>query len=86
MNLRVQSGLAHSHQTLDASSISFRPPTAVSSCGTPIFLCLLHRPVWLELRFQFPTGHQLERSLGPFNLWKQVQKEEKPVDFTMNGA
>ena len=56
MNLRVQSGLAHSHQTLDASSISFRPPTAVSSCGTPIFTLSLHRPVWLELRFQFPTG------------------------------
>jgi len=56
MNLRVQSGLAHSRQTLDASSISIRLSTAVADCGTPKFLCLLHRPVWLELRFHFPTG------------------------------
>jgi hypothetical protein len=28
----------------------------------------------VELRFQSLSGHQLERSLGLFNLWKQVQK------------
>jgi hypothetical protein len=31
-------------------------------------------------------GHQLERRLGRFNLWKQVQKEESSVDITSSGA
>jgi hypothetical protein len=31
-------------------------------------------------------GHQLEVSLGVLNLWKQVQKGAKPVDFTRVGA
>jgi hypothetical protein len=30
--------------------------------------------------------HQLKRSLGPFDLWKQVQKSQKFVDFTSVGA
>jgi hypothetical protein len=55
MNLRVQPGLAHSCRTLDAFSISFWPPNAVASFGMPKFLCFPHRPVWLELRFQFPA-------------------------------
>jgi len=31
-------------------------------------------------------AHQLERSLGPFDLWKQVQIFNNPVDFTSVGA
>ena len=31
-------------------------------------------------------AHQLERSLGLLNLWKQVQKKGKSVDFTSAGA
>lgn len=32
------------------------------------------------------VAHQLERSLGPINLWKQVQKSSNSVDFTSVGA
>ena len=31
-------------------------------------------------------GHQLRRRVGLFNLWKQVQKMESPVDITKVGA
>jgi hypothetical protein len=31
-------------------------------------------------------GHQLVKSVGWFNLWKQVQKAEEPVDITSLGA
>jgi hypothetical protein len=31
-------------------------------------------------------GHQLERSVDRFNLWKQVEKTELSVDFTTVGA
>jgi hypothetical protein len=31
-------------------------------------------------------GHQLKWSLSLFNLWKQVQKSAKSVDFTSVGA
>jgi hypothetical protein len=31
-------------------------------------------------------GHQLVWTLGWFNLWKQVQKVDKSVDFTSSGA
>ncbi len=31
-------------------------------------------------------AHQLERSLGPVHLWKQVQKMRNSVDFTTVGA
>jgi hypothetical protein len=31
-------------------------------------------------------GHQLDRSVRQFNLWKQVQKKTKSVDITMPGA
>jgi hypothetical protein len=31
-------------------------------------------------------GHQLRVSLGVLNLWTQVQKGAKPVDFTKVGA
>ena len=32
------------------------------------------------------AGHQLIWTLGRFNLWKQVQKTERIVDFTILGA
>jgi hypothetical protein len=45
------------------------------------------------LFFQLPatnsdalSSHQLNETLRPFNLWKQVQKSSKFVDFTMVGA
>jgi len=33
-----------------------------------------------------PTGHQLNETLLPLNLWMQVQKTSKFVDFTKLGA
>jgi hypothetical protein len=55
MNLRVQSGLAHSCLTLDAFLISFSlpPPSPAAECRSQF---ILHRPDRRELRFQFPTG------------------------------
>jgi hypothetical protein len=32
------------------------------------------------------TGHQLNETIRPFDLWKQVQKSSKFVDFTRVGA
>jgi len=78
MNLQVQSGPAHSCLTL----IEGLPPAGV----LPAFNRLPHRPAWLELRFQFPTGSPVGLKLGLFNLWKQVQKVDNPVDFTIVGA
>jgi hypothetical protein len=57
MNLRVQSGFAHSRLTLDAFS-QFQ--SGLSTAGQADyelseFHCILHRPVSLELRFQFPA-------------------------------
>jgi hypothetical protein len=55
MNLRIQSGLAHSRPTLDALSISF----GLRACRqadklSANFNRILHRPVGEELRFQIP--------------------------------
>jgi hypothetical protein len=36
--------------------------------------------------FQFPASHQLKGSLDLVELWKQVQKTELSVDFTLHGA
>jgi len=33
-----------------------------------------------------PAGHQLNETVRPVNLWMQVQKTSKFVDFTMVGA
>ena len=85
MNLRVQSGLAHSRLTLDALINLIRPSTAVAGCGCR-FQFILHCPVRPELRFQFPTGLPTGWRLGRFDLWIQVQKKANPVDFTMCGA
>ena len=87
MNLRVQSGLAHPRLTLDAFSISFRPSTLrTSRLGIAEFNRLLHLPARLELRSDSLQGHQLFWRVGLSNLWKQVQKTEKSVDFTSLGA
>jgi hypothetical protein len=75
MNLRVQPGLAHSRQTLDAFSISSSTATTVTGYGLPTSTNSASS-VCLELRSQLPTGHQLKGSLGWFNLWKQVQKTD----------
>jgi hypothetical protein len=85
MNLRVQSGLAHSRPALDALSISFGLPllSPAAECRSQF---ILHRPARLELRFQFSTGLPTFWRVGLINLWIQVQKETHPVDFTMRGA
>jgi hypothetical protein len=54
MNLRVQSGLAHSHPALDALLISPDPPLP-SPAAERHFQFILHRPARLELRFQQRT-------------------------------
>jgi hypothetical protein len=88
MNLRIQSGLAHSRPTLDAFSISFGP----SACRqadklSANFNRILHRPVGGGTAFPDSLpGHQLNARVGLINLWKQVQKGLKLVDFTSVGA
>jgi hypothetical protein len=86
MNLRIQSGVAHSRQALVCALNLNRPPTS----GKPA----VNRPSQLspassclaETAFQFPASHQLKGSLDLVELWKQVQKTELSVDFTLHGA
>ena len=87
MNLRVQSGLAHSRLTLDAFSNPTQPYRAgladhvlPGPIKSRIFL-----PGWNCVSNSL-QGHQLERSVRQFDLWKQVQKSGKSVDFTTTGA
>lgn len=85
MNLRVQSRLARSFQTLDAFSnqFGFPPPSpAVVAEFNPTCIVLSGE----ELRFQIPTRSPTGWRVGCFNLWIQVQKEPKLVDFTVCGA
>jgi hypothetical protein len=86
MNLRVLPSLAHSCQTLDAISISVRPSATVSSREPPY--SIQYRIVLFGGNCVSSSllGHQLDRSLGRINLWKQVQKEKVPVDFTIPSA
>jgi len=86
MNLRVQSGLAHSFQALDAFLISFWPSTAVSGCGLPYSIQPASSCLGRDCVSNSLQGHQLFWRVGAFNLWIQVQKETKPVDFTGCGA
>jgi hypothetical protein len=86
MNLRVQSGRAHSRLTLNAFSISIQPSTTGKPAMKDRFKRNPHRPVRLELPLQFPARSPTEWRVGRFNLWKQVQKETSPVDFTNPGA
>ena len=66
MNLRVQSGLAHSRLTLDAISVSSLPYCAGYAGSVKHgFHPIPHRPARLELRFQFPTGPSLGKECGP---------------------
>jgi hypothetical protein len=71
MHRQSHSGLTHAGKP--AWEVQFQPHFA-SSCqagnASPISL----------------QGHQLKWSLGPFDLWKQVQKTELSVDFTNDGA
>ena len=73
MNLCLRPAPAHSRLALDAISIELQTPCRYRP-GTRALNRILHRPASKELRFQFPGGHQLMRSLGRSNLWKQVQK------------
>jgi hypothetical protein len=66
MNLRVQSGLAHSRLTLDAISVSSLPYCAGYAGSVKHgFHPIPHRPARLELRFQFPTGPSLGKECEP---------------------
>jgi hypothetical protein len=55
-------------------AINFRLAPAVSSSSLP------------ATNSDALTGHQLNETLRPFDLWKQVQKASKFVDFTRAGA
>jgi hypothetical protein len=46
--------------------------------------CLFFQPSGNQLRY--PNGSSVEETLRPFDLWKQVQKSSKFVDFTKVGA
>jgi hypothetical protein len=73
MNLRVQSGLAHSRLTLDAFSNSIRLSTA-GQAGYESPNSIKSRIVlsgWNCVSNSL-QGHQLIETLGASNLWKQV--------------
>ena len=73
MNLCFPPAPAHSLLALDA--ITIEPRTSLPlPAGSAALNRILHRSASVELRFQFPGGHQLERSLDRSNLWKQVEK------------
>jgi hypothetical protein len=55
-------------------AINFRLAPAVSSSSLP------------ATNSDALTRHQLNETLRPMNLWKQVQKSGKFVDFTRVGA
>jgi hypothetical protein len=86
MNLRLQSGVAHSRQALvcalnlNRPSTSGKPAVNRPSQLSPASSCLA------ETAFQFPASHQLKGSLDLVELWKQVDKKVLSVDITMHGA
>jgi len=55
-------------------AINFRLAPAVSSSSLP------------ATNSDALSSHQLNETLRPINLWKQVQKSSKFVDFTRAGA
>ena len=77
MNLRVQSGLAHSRLTLDAFSIQLRHSICRTSrlCTAEFNRFRIFLSGWNCVSNSL-QGHQLARRVGRFNLWKQVQKAE----------
>jgi len=87
MNLRAQPAPAHSRLTLDAfSTLSGLSLAGQASCVLPssVGFCIV-LPGWNCVSNSL-QGHQLESSVIPFNLWKQVQKTEFSVDFTKISA
>jgi len=46
----------------------------------------LFSPTIPAINSRCPTGHQLNETVRPLDLWKQVQKSSKYVDFTKVGA
>ena len=72
--------------TLDALSISLRFPTSACAADelpqsiNPAF------PARPKLPSNSLQGHQLIQTLGPLNLWMQVQNLSKTVDITIHGA
>jgi hypothetical protein len=73
MNLCFRPAPAHSRLALDAIRLNLKLPAVAGLEHARDRI--LHRPASGELRFQFPGGHQLRRSVGQSNLWKQVQKQ-----------
>jgi hypothetical protein len=87
MNLRIQSGFAHFRPTLDAFSQYHSGSTCrQADLCTSDFNCILHRLPSRNCVSNSLLAHQLKGSLGLLNLWKQVQKMCKSVDFTSAGA
>jgi hypothetical protein len=75
MSIRFQSGRVHSSPDLDAFSISFgRVAYRQAGLLSTKFNRFLHRLPGRKYASNSLSGHQLERSLGLFDLWKQVQK------------
>jgi len=88
MNLRIQSGVTFPAPTLDAfiQSHSGFPPAGEPACVLPTSTAsCIFLPAW-NCNSNSLLAHQLKRSLGRVNLWKQVQNHLKPVDFTGTGA
>ena len=76
MNLRIQSGLAHSRQAL-VCVLNLNPRSAAGKpAANRQFHCLPHRPACQELRSNSLQGHQLIWSVDLVELWKQVQKND----------
>ncbi len=70
-------------------------PLRLSPQVSPSGRAGVHFPILIGFSFRQPfrqptpnalQGHQLNETVRPFNLWKQVQKTSKFVDFTKVGA
>ena len=83
MNLRIPSGLAHSFLTLDEASVAPGLVTAgrAGCSGTGVFDSHIVSPGW-NCVSNSSLDHYLDCSVGPTDLWTQVQKRKKSVDFT----
>ncbi len=89
MNLRIQSGFAtsvprlwmHSFNLIQAFYLPANQPAKIPT--STAFCIVLSR--W-SCDSNSLLAHQLEWSLGPVHLWKQVQNMNSLVDFTSVGA
>ena len=86
-NLRLAAAFAISGATSDPSAAFASGFTLWLGCRRSSDSHRLFVPATVPaINSQCPTGHQLKETLRPFNLWKQVQKTSKFVDFTRLGA